>query len=74
MTEKWNIACHICKQGMSQSSAIVAITKGELLSLEGTREGKEYLPHSSHQTTAALLSRHYEYSSKKETTATKGEK
>jgi len=31
---------------MSQSSAIVAITKGELLSL-------------SHQTTAALLSRHF---------------
>lgn len=68
------MACHICKQGMSQSSAVVAIPKGELLSLEETREGKEYPPHCSHQTTATLLSRRYEYSSKKETTATKGEK
>ena len=37
---------------MSQSLAVVATVYGELVSPEGTQEGKEYLPSSSHQTTA----------------------
>ena len=37
---------------MSQSLAIVATVYGELVSPEGTQEGKEYLPSSSHQTAA----------------------
>ena len=48
MADKWNVACHISKQRMSQSSAIVATVDGELVSPEGTQEGnKEYLPSSS---------------------------
>ena len=50
--EKWNIACHISKQKMSQSSVIAATTNGELVSPEETQEGKEYLPSSSPQTEA----------------------
>ena len=38
--EKWNIPCHISKQRMSQSSAVVASTDWELVSPEGTQEGK----------------------------------
>ena len=38
--EKWNIACHISKQRMSQSSGIAAIARGGLLSPEGTQEAK----------------------------------
>ena len=38
---------------MSQSSVIAATMDGELVSLEGTQEGKEYLLSSSHQTAAA---------------------
>ena len=37
---------------MSQSLAVVATVYGELVSPEGTQEGKEYLPSSSHQTAA----------------------
>ena len=51
-TDKWNIACHISKQRMSQSLAITATANGELVSPEGTQEGKEYLLCSSHQTAA----------------------
>ena len=51
--EKWNTACHISKQRMSQSSAIAATSDGALVSPEGTQEGnEEYLPSSSHQTAA----------------------
>ena len=39
-SEKWNISCHIHKQRMSQSSATAATTDGELVSSEGTQEGK----------------------------------
>ena len=39
-TEKWNISCHISKQRMSQSSAIAATMEGELVSPEGTQEGR----------------------------------
>ena len=46
--DKWNIACHISKQRMSQSSAIAVTADSELVSPEGTQEGKEYLPSSSH--------------------------
>ena len=52
--EKWNIACHISKQRTLQSSEIAATTDGELVTPEGTQEGKEYLPSSSHQTAATL--------------------
>ena len=38
--EKWNISCRIRKQKMSQPSAIVHITADELVSPEGTQEGK----------------------------------
>ena len=44
--------CHISKQRMSQSSAVTTTASGELVSPEGTQEGKEYLPSSSHQTAA----------------------
>ena len=37
--DKWNIACHSSKQRMSQSSAIAALLR-ELVSPEGTQEGK----------------------------------
>ena len=40
LTEKWNISCQISKQRISQSSAIAATTEGELVSPEGTQEGK----------------------------------
>ena len=51
--EKQNIACHISKQRMSQSSAIATTANSELVSPEGTQEGnKEYLPYSNHQTAA----------------------
>ena len=36
---KWNIACHIGKQRMSQSSAITALQR-DLVSSKGTQEGK----------------------------------
>jgi len=36
--EKWNISCHISKQRRSLSSAIAAISNGELVSPEGTQE------------------------------------
>ena len=52
LPDKWNIACHISKQRMSQSSVITATAYGELLNPEGTQEGKEYLLSSSHQTIA----------------------
>ena len=51
-TEKWNISCRISKQRTSQSLEIAATSDGELVSPEGTQEGKEYLPPSSHQTAA----------------------
>ena len=38
--EKQNIACHISKQRMSQSSAIATTANSELVSPEGTQEGK----------------------------------
>ena len=38
--EKWNISCHISKQRMSESSAIVATKEGKLVNPEGTQEGK----------------------------------
>ena len=38
--EKWNISCHISKQRMSQASAVVASNDWELVSPEGTQEGK----------------------------------
>ena len=38
--EKWNNSCYISKQRMSQSSAIVTIMDGKLVSPEGTQEGK----------------------------------
>ena len=41
--EKWNVACRISKQMMSQSSAIAATPDGELVSPEGTQEGKNTL-------------------------------
>ena len=37
--DKWNIACHISKQRMTQSSAIAALQR-EQVSPEETREGK----------------------------------
>ena len=37
--DKWNISCHIGKQNTSQSLAI-ATPDGELVSPEGTQEGK----------------------------------
>ena len=40
LTEKWNISCQISKQRISQSSAIAVTTEGELVSPEGTQEGK----------------------------------
>ena len=39
--EKWNICCHIHKKRMPQSSEIVATMNGELVSLEGSQEGKD---------------------------------
>ena len=39
-SEKWSISCHISKQRMSQSSVTAATTDGELVSPEGTQEGK----------------------------------
>ena len=38
--EKWNVACHISKPKMAQSSATASIADGELVSPEGTQEGK----------------------------------
>ena len=38
--EKWNIPYHISKQRKSQPSAVVASTDWELVSPEGTQEGK----------------------------------
>ena len=38
--EKWNISCHINKQRMLQSLAVVATVDGELVSPERTKEGK----------------------------------
>ena len=38
--EKWKVVCCISKQRMSWSSAIAATLDGELLSPEGTQEGK----------------------------------
>lgn len=51
---KWNIACYVSKQRMSQSSEIPATAgSGELVSPGGIQEGnKEYLPSSWYQTTA----------------------
>ena len=40
-SKEWNISCHISKQSMSQSSATADTTKGELVSPEGTQEGKD---------------------------------
>ena len=37
-------------EGWSQSSAITVTMEGDLMSPEGTQEGKEYLPSSSYQT------------------------
>ena len=48
----WNISCHISEPRMSQSLAIAATTDGELVSPEGTQEGREYLPSSRHQAVA----------------------
>ena len=39
--EKWNICCHIRKKRMPQSSEIAATMNGELVSLEGSQEGKD---------------------------------
>ena len=52
--EKWNIACYVCKQRMSQSSEISATAaNGEQVSPEGIQEGnKKYLPSSWYQTVA----------------------
>ena len=50
--EKWNVACPVSKQRMSQSAVIVASRDGKLVSPEGTQEAKEYLWFSSHQTAA----------------------
>ena len=36
---------------MSQSPAVAATVNGELVSPEGTQEGKEYLSTTNHQTT-----------------------
>ena len=49
--EKWDIACHIIKQRMSQSSATAALQQ-ELVSPEETQEGEESLTSNSHQTAA----------------------
>ena len=50
--KKWNISCHISKQGRSQLSAIAAITVESWWALRELRkEGIPALNHSSHQTT-----------------------
>ena len=41
--EKWGVASCISKQMMAQSSAIAATPDGELVSPEGTQEGKNTL-------------------------------
>ena len=48
ISEKWNISSHSSKRRMS--SAITATMEGDLMSPEGTQEGKEYLSSSSYQT------------------------
>ena len=40
VVEKWSSSCHISKGSMSQSLQVAATRGGELLSPEGTHEGK----------------------------------
>ena len=50
-TEKWNISCHIGKQGCHSHQPLQP-SQCELVSPEGTQEGEEQRPSSSHQTVA----------------------